>query len=505
MDGLGSTGSMPGGAVRAGRPITMVTAVWGDWHIDTLLRFNLNSLASPGNLPALSARHPIRFIIFTRASDLDSLRNSKSISDISSILDIEFRLMGDQDLLDPITAHHKAWARARGAAIARGDLLFLLPPDVVWSHNAMEFVTNSLEQGCQSIFMTYLRVVETSFLLALETRRSKTNGNLALTGRELVHLALKHLHPLMASHMRNARFFTKHPEMLISPVSREGVSVRLLVREMFLFDPRVIELNDQSLPVAPPKDGKMVVATDSDDLFAVGLAEFGKDSAWHNVPRQADEIGIARWWLVYDSPFNDALTKQSIRWHQGTVTEEKWRRVERGEDLFIRRLAVTREGLRVWRAAHSIGCIEAAAFIALMITSRIFARLIRGDRPAYVFLPNDSALNKLTDADRINMFQSASKRRLGNFLRAHYALANTVDPESKVAEPILDRLRRFGTLGLDLASSRKLVIELKNGKIFANGVVVDQTPVRAGRHLVYRVGDLFDSLGTVTVAKSFTE
>jgi len=68
--------------------------------------------------------------------------------------------------------------------------------------------------------------------------------------------------------------------------------------------------------------------SDSDQLFAVSLAELGKDVDWHMKLRPADAVEIGRWWLNYDSPVNDVIASHKIRWHFNAVTEAEWRRRE---------------------------------------------------------------------------------------------------------------------------------------------------------------------------------
>lgn len=473
-----------------GRPITIVTAVWGDWHSDAFLRFNLSSLFSPGNIPALSQRHPIRFLIFTRSADLDRLRSSEQFHVLGGFAEISFELMPESDLSDPIAAHHKAWDRAGKLARARGDLLLHMPPDVIWSCDSLEFVVQRLAQGYTSVFMTYLRSLETCFLEELEERRDTIDGSLRVPSRDLVRLALNHAHPLMGAHMRQSEFFAIHPEMLVWPVAREGIAVRLLVREMFLFDPAEVALSNLRLPADSLGDRETTVVEDSDQLFAVSLAALGQDAHWHNVPRTADEVVIGRWWLTYDSPFNDRLVKARIRWHYTDASKDAWERVERGADLFVRRLVVTREGLRVWRAARALGCSRAGFLLSIAILTRLFARTIRGAGSAYIFLPSDSAVDDFTESQWLELFQDENQSRLGELIRAHYAYAPELERESGTPIPLPDALRRTKSLELHLATGRGLMITSEDGEILADGFPLVAESVKAGSHLVYRVEGL---------------
>jgi len=381
------------------RRLLMVTAVWGEWHLMVLLTVNLPTLLAPGNLPTLAKCFRVRYLIYTHKSDFDRIDNDPAIAKIRNLgIDVEIEILPPDVRRNPNATQHPAWKMAVLRAREDGDLLLLIPPDVAWGGTSFRYIATRLERGERAIFMTYLRTEADSFIRALVDRKSANSFEIDIAQREMVELGVRSFHPLMGASLRDSDFFPIHPEMILWAVPGEGFAVRVLAREMFLFDPADFQLNHVALAENRLQRSEVSFVHDSDELFAVSLTEIGKDVGWHTRLRQATPMTIAPWWLRYDSKSNDFMAAQKIRWHFSEVTEKKWRAVETGCDLFIRRLAATREGIRVWQIAQSHACLEAGRVIAHMLNTGVFARALRGREAAIVFLPRDEAFASETNS-----------------------------------------------------------------------------------------------------------
>lgn len=453
----------------------MVTAVWGEWHIRQLLELNLPTLLADGNLPSFARRHDLSYRIFTRKADMESLAGAPIIEHLRSFMPIELGTLPDDILKNPIAAHHHAWDQATQAAQAEDAFVLYLPPDVAWSDQSFTHLADLLAAGRQAVFMTYLRAESSSFTAAMHARRPAEGFALPISGRELVALALDCLHPLMAASLRTSSHLPRHSEMLFWAVPGEGLSLRVLAREMFLFNPRRLKLNVANLIGNEIDPSEIQFVSDSDQLFAVSLAELGKDVDWHMKLRAADPVEIGRWWLNYDSPVNDVLASHKIRWHFNPVTEAKWRQRERAGDLFLRRCGVAREGLRLRAVAQEMGCSKAAQLIAFAVHRGILEHAIRGDGRATIFLPVNAAFTKLPEGVFEHLLTQAGHRKLVALLRAHCIVASHRRGVSD------ERTRRHSTL-------HKLMtrLGLSGGPVFREigGARIVGRPISAGRHTV---------------------
>lgn len=472
-----------GGRGLAEKPkLLMVTAVWGQWHLNAHLSINLPTLLAPGNLPTLAGLCDIHYLIFTRPDDVERISAAPEINALRPLMSIEIKVLSAADIENPIAGHHKAWEQAQEQAVRARCLLLLMPPDVAWADNSFATVGRLIAAGHRAIFMTYLRVESESFIRTIHERR-QDHLVLSVSSRDMVRLSLECLHPLMAAYLHDSEYFPVHPEMILWAVPGEGVAVRVLAREMFLFDPSRYPVNQAALPRnrIPPEE--MVFLSDSDAFYGVSLTPLGKDSSWYVVPRTADPVEVGGWWLAYDSPVNDLISAQKVRWHFAPTTD-RWQAVERRADRFVRTAAAVREGIRLWRAARRLGCSAAAPFIALAIHTGVFARAVRGRGTALVFLPNDKAIATLDILELENLTKPAGKRRLGRLMRAHFV----PDAPDEGDDP-LEALGRAGSV-VETANGRYPLVRDEEGRYRLDDANVLSGPLKVGNLAVYTVDRL---------------
>src|SRR5262245_14066816 len=329
--------------------VNLVTVVWGDWHLSAFFSLNVPTLLAPGNLPVLSEGCEAEYDIYTRAADVDNIKRSQGFRWIERLMSVRIHTISDDLIADPIRAHREVWFEAIEKAKRSQALVLLMPPDVAWSDGSMRHVAKLLKQGKKVVYNFYLRVVSDTFARDFLERYRNPTGIIALPAREMVDLAMRHIHPLMAAYSRASDNFPHHPEMVIWPVRGEGLLVRVLARECLLYDPGSYELNARALVDGRPVKAESEFVADSDDFFAVSLAPLGKDIDWCLQRQKIEYMWLSRWWLHYDSALNDLVAATKIRVHYVECTS-KWRQKELASDLFVRRGAMYREALRTWRA-----------------------------------------------------------------------------------------------------------------------------------------------------------
>jgi hypothetical protein len=469
------------------RRVLITIVVWGDWYLTALLELNLPSLLASDNLASFCAAHDVECVIMARAGEVARIRRSAAMQAVVRLMPVEFRHLPESELADPIRAHVDAWGRAMREARKRGSFILLLPPDVVWSNGSFAELARLLASGHTAIFVPFLRVISETFSPAVRQRRDGGSGSdLSLSGRELVTLGLQHLHPLMAAYLRDSSHFPSHAEMVVWPVRGEGLVVRALAREVFLYDPNTIAIDDRLQIVSHVDPQQVGMVDDSDRLFAVSLASLGKDIAWHLQPIPADEMEISRWWLNYDSTVNDQIAGTALRWHSGNMASGRWRRVERASGLWVKRLAILREGLRVWKSLIEAGQREAAGVLAAALRLRILARALRGPTGSstIVFLPSDRILRDLIGGRGPS---SLGAETLTRAIRHHVVIEET--PQARVLEDWMKRQERAS-----LRSQAGIVLDVRRTSfgLTVAGQNILQSAQRVGRHVIYRIDGVLD-------------
>ncbi|MBL8706940.1 MAG: hypothetical protein JNM30_18950 [Rhodospirillales bacterium] len=451
----------------------MVTVVWGRWYLDAHLDLNLPSLLAPQNLPMMAAEHDLTYVLMTIAADHDRLARSPAVLALKKILNLDLRIIPDTETRDPIGAHQRAWTRATEEAKRSNSYVLYMPPDVAWSDGSFAHLSRLLARDYTAIFMTYLRVVSETFVPAMRARGATDDIALRLSGRELVALSLDHVHPLMAAHMHDSRYFPVHPEMVVWPVPGQGLGVRCLAREMFLFDPGRIDMGSQLLVDGRFNRRDMVFVDDSDDLYAVSLAPLGKDIGWHLTPGPPDLASVARWWLIYDSPVNDLIAASFLRWHPGPVDAARWERRAMASHRWMRRQTALREALRLWQSLIEAKAWNAATLLALAIETRAVANAFPAtDRPTVVLVPDEARI------DAVMNDATTNRAALLDLLRRHVAFVDA-PPRQPIEE---------GTWCN--AAGEQLQVKRVEGRLSVNGCALLDQGQRVGRHLVCRIDGL---------------
>lgn len=480
--------------------LLVVTAMWGPWHISKFTDLNLPTLLADRNFPALGERCEITYLVYTSQKDMDQVQAATGLLALKQYMDLQFRVIPADLLADPILAHHRVWAEATLQAKKEGSFILMMPPDVAWSNGSFEYVSGLLEAGKKAIFMTYLRVESESFTIALKNRQQPGKAAITVSGPELVEISMHTLHPLMAAYLRDSSHFPIHPEMMHWTVPHEGLICRVLAREMFIYDPSIIDLNSINLLATNLDLDAIHMVDDSDDLFAVSLAPQDKEFEWYRWPRTANTIAVSEWWLDYDSWINDYISGFKVRWHYRPVTEAVWQARELGGDLFLRRAATLREGRRLFHVARSLGCTKAASVIAAAVQSGVISRTARGRGGALVFLPVNAAFDDHPAQIQADCFSLDREHELAKLVAGHFIQNDLPNEQLTLAE----QLGRAKQVNLAAANGAILRVTRHNGKLEVNGVRILSGPIRSGKNHVYTIELLLNAIAGPSLSQGET-
>jgi hypothetical protein len=221
-----------GAAYRAQHPgveiFAMGCIVWGEEYIRNFLRYNVRSMLSEDNLPALARQGKVVFSIVSDAAGEQRLRSDPLFAKLSEIVDVEFTVVPDS--LIEILRHghlvrnfyvlygmldHCSIYFAEGA----GSHLFMIPVDCVVASGTLPNMANYRHQGYECCGGGNLVAETESFLPALD-RRFGSDGPIRISTYELASLAFQHAHHYFQSQVIAAenRDFGRHPRELFWPV-----------------------------------------------------------------------------------------------------------------------------------------------------------------------------------------------------------------------------------------------------------------------------------------------
>jgi hypothetical protein len=374
--------------------------MWGNWHVGVFLDANLPTMLAPGNLPALDAKVEFEYLVYTTPEDARRMAQHPAFLRLQRLSTVRVELFRPETTSNPIGLHHEVWGKAIQRARELSSFILLMPPDVLWADGSFGKLGDALSAGKRAIFMTYPRVVSETLLPAMLDRFTRSEDqSITVSAPNMMSLALTHIHPLMAAYMRSGSHFPVHPEMVIWPVEGDGFLLRLMARELFCFEPGRYELNPQSLLARLPPEEEVHVFQDSREFLGLSLTPLWKDMEWYLRRRRVEPLFVGRWWITYDSPFNDYLSNKNLRFWTGKADEAQWRRLERQADALLTHFRLAREFVRVLLALQEAGCQRAAAFLAAALRVYGVERRWVHRGPFLILAPKDAAFD-LTEALR---------------------------------------------------------------------------------------------------------
>jgi hypothetical protein len=226
--------------------LVICCALWGDWHLRVFREKSLPTILHPSNLPAMAERIEVEWLFYTPHHDKRAAEFVPKMCVPSQVVSLNLQL-----------GYKTAWAFAKYEAAKRGALVMFLAPDIVWSIGSFNHLTDILEDGKTTVFMSHPRGVEEHFC-----------GH-PKTGEELMEQCRKFPHPVNDSEVITNRPFTKHPEMILWPV-KGGWLCRMFAREPLIAHPDTAFTAKNLIESMP--DVNIGVVASSDDACGVSLA-----------------------------------------------------------------------------------------------------------------------------------------------------------------------------------------------------------------------------------------
>lgn len=318
-----------------------VTHVWGREYLDVFLNVCIPNQLAPGNVPALPPGS--RYRILTRSNDVDELDAHPMVHALRDVIPVDIVVVealdrhgdGPHGIELMIACHQKAIADILDA----GAAIIMLSADFILSDNALAAVVRRHREGYRAVVNTGLRLTKESFLPSLEASRAPLA---ALSSRELVRMALPHLHPHTQSMLADAGRFSKAPVAVYWRIGNEGLLARCLHLHPLMVDPMrplplLVGTNDGPyLAQACPDFSRVHVVTDSDELQmfeittaqrqVVGTTKAGA-SAWRAaiVAARCDGLQLHFW------------QHHAVRLHTADL-DEKWIAAALTSETFVRRV-----------------------------------------------------------------------------------------------------------------------------------------------------------------------
>ena len=213
-----------------------VTYLWSRADLDVFFDVCLPNQLAPGNIPALPEGS--RYRILAQPIDREEIDAHPHVRALRRAIPVD---------IIPIEGSHKRFAvpgsyelmsachrRALHDAFAADAAILFLPANCVFSDRAISAVVRRHREGYRAVVNTALRVNREALLNRLSDPAVRLD---ALPSRELVAMALPHLHADTRAMCADARPFSAFPVAVYWRVGGEGLVARALNLHPLMVDP----------------------------------------------------------------------------------------------------------------------------------------------------------------------------------------------------------------------------------------------------------------------------
>jgi hypothetical protein len=257
-----------------------VLPVWGYRFVRQFLEVGLPTLLAPGNVPALAAALPTRFIILSRLEDEDFIRHHPAFQRLREVCETEIRLIDHlitgSNYSTTITLGYTEAVRAAG-----NDMLdtcfFFLVSDYIMADGSLASALKRMMDGRSGVLVGNFQVALEDALPWLQEQLNRSPDVLAIPPRELLRWAFNHLHPATLANTVNLPLsHNKHTNRLFWRVDGSTLLARFYLMHMLCIRPETTEFTvgascDYSFIPELCPSGNVEVITDSDDYLVIEM------------------------------------------------------------------------------------------------------------------------------------------------------------------------------------------------------------------------------------------
>lgn len=262
------------------KQVRLLLPVWGYTFVRTFLEHGLPTLLAPGNVPALAAALPCKFIIMTSYEDAPYLQMHPAFRRLCETCDVEIKyidhLITGTNYSTTITLAYTEEVRAAGEAITDTAFFFLVS-DYIVADGSFANILARILRGASGVLVGNFQVVYEDALPWLHDQLNRSPLSLKLSARELMSWGLAHLHPtVIANTINHSLSHNDHTNRLFWRADGNSLVGRFYLMHMICIRPEVADFTigsacDYSFVPEMCPSGNVDVVTDSDEYLVIEM------------------------------------------------------------------------------------------------------------------------------------------------------------------------------------------------------------------------------------------
>jgi SAM-dependent methyltransferase len=292
---------------RALTNVTLLLPVWGSRFVARFLEFCLPTLLAPGNIPALAAELPCRFVLLSRENELRLIESHPVWQQLEALCAVEIQpiddLITESNHTATITLAFERVLRQAGSAVRETCFIFLMS-DYLVADGSLKNVLAAVRNGADAVLVGNFQVTAEEFVPLLRAEFDPASTEIVLPARRLIQWSLGHLHEATAANIVNFGLaHNAHTNRLFWRVDENTLIGRFYLMHPIAIHPLVEDFVvgsswDYSFVPELCPSGRVAVLGDSDDYLVVELQRRGYENENLRAgPVTAQEVahGLAEW------------------------------------------------------------------------------------------------------------------------------------------------------------------------------------------------------------------
>lgn len=318
-----------------------VAVVWGGEFTDAFLNVCLPSLLTPGNLGFVAEKTKSCFYIYTTPRDAKAVRESPAFRQLATMMSVKIAEVRGLSFFSKYQAMTQCHAHFISAAQGEDCPFVFVSPDIVLADGAFVRLADIAESGKRLVAIGAVRLLKETFVPAYLHQYREGDVVRPISPRQLVALALEHLHPITVSCFWDPKDQQgATPLDLLWRVEQEG----LLLRQFHPCPLMVWPVDKDAVPVctidadytrkAVPDPSDVYIVEDSDDMCLMDFtsARQLQDLSAHGGGHSVEHV--AAWARENTHEIHRECVKHRIRFHWADCSQ-KWAEVEESSDSVV--------------------------------------------------------------------------------------------------------------------------------------------------------------------------
>jgi hypothetical protein len=307
----------------APKSICLLLPIWGEDFIDQFVEHSLPTLLARGNIPALAAALPTRFVFLTRARDEKTIRAHPGCQRLQRVCTVEFLPIDDLitsgNHSTTITLAYARAVRQDGAAML-DTCFFFLVSDCIMADGSLSAVLARIQAGASAVQVGNFQVDEDTANEWLYERIAVAGSSLELSPREMMRWALGCLHPITAANIINFPLcYNTNANRLLWRVDENTLIGRFYLLHMICIRPETTDFVvgsscDYSFVPEMCPSGKVETIADSDEYLVVEIQPHSHETGFLRLGTTSVEA-IAETLSEWTTARHRANAQQTIVFH----------------------------------------------------------------------------------------------------------------------------------------------------------------------------------------------